>query len=87
MVTASSAAVKVMWRNRISEIDFRSPSRLDRFVTSVPAACAAGGLTHAPGAFVATPNGGFQPDLYEIARQQAVYEIKKRRRTAFRGMN
>ena len=71
-----------MWTNRISP--FVNQNAVQHVERASPAVCS---LDVPPGAFLVPPVSGFTPAIYELARQQALFELKRRRRAVHYGRN
>jgi hypothetical protein len=77
-----------MWRNRITQFvpPIRprppQPSRAATAICRAPAA-----PTIPAGAFLVPPNAGPQPGLYALAREQAAFTLRGRKRANFVGLN
>lgn len=77
-----------MWQNRITPFVSTDRSRLVWPTAGGEAICRdSTGLTYPVGAFVVPPTAGPQPGVYALARAQATFELRRRKRTAFLSLN
>ena len=77
-----------MWRNRITR--FLPSDRAGLFSRASRVGsncCASAGPAVPPGAFVVPASAGPQPGIYDLAREQAIFELRRRNRTAYVGRN
>lgn len=80
--------VRVMWRNRITQFVAPDRGRLMQPTRAAAATCCApAALAVSAGAFLVPPTAGPQPGLYALAREQAVFTLRQRRRVNFVGLN
>ena len=75
-----------MWRNRITQY---VPTDRARF--SIPAPAAASSCcapsAHAAGAFMVPPSAGMQTGIYELARERALFDLRRRKRANYLSLN
>ena len=75
-----------MWRNRITQY---VPTERARFSMPAPAAAASccAPSPYAAGGFMVPPSGGPQAGIYDLARERALFELRRRRRANFLSLN
>ena len=77
-----------MWRNRITRFLPSDRTGLVRPASRVGTnCCASAGPAIPPGAVDIPASAGPQPGIYDLAREQAVFELRRRKRAAYVGRN
>lgn len=75
-----------MWRNRITHY---VPTDRARFSMPAPAAAASccAPSAYAAGAFMVPPSAGPQPAIYDLARERALFELRRGKRANYVSRN
>lgn len=77
-----------MWRNRITRFLPSDRAGLISQASRVGTNCCASAAPAVPpGAFVVPASAGPQPGIYDLAREQASFELRRRKRMSFTGLN
>lgn len=77
-----------MWQNRITQFVSTDRNRpLWPVAGAETACCDPVGLTYPAGAFMVPPSAHPQPGIYAVAKAQATFELRRRKRTAFLSLN
>jgi len=75
-----------MWRNRISQYVPTDRARFSRPAPAAATSCCAPSA-YAAGAFMVPPAAGPQAAIYDLARERAILDLRRRRRTSYLSLN